>query len=267
MTLPPLDSLSLGRQFPKWRFWYPFVGFALALGLSAGSLVTRLSLGAFSWTSVEQELDANAGTYLYVTLATTLVFTLYGVVAGRHVGQLTELSYTDTLTKLHNARALAWRLEAETARASRYREPLTLMLLDLDRLKHVNDRFGHLAGDRALRHVAESIASQLRESDFAARKGGDEFAIIAPSTDEASAWILARRIRERITEATMADNEPPVTVSIGVAAKRTDEPVTAAALLAQADRALYEAKRQGRNRVASGVRRGGSAATATARKG
>ncbi len=258
MMLPLFDYILVSRRPTRWRMWYALAGLALGLAAPAGLLYLRLQGDpVVSWPTIATDLRSNLYVYAVLALITSLAFALFGLVAGHHVALLTELSHTDTLTRLHNARALSLRLEAETARASRQREPLTLILLDMDRLKHLNDRFGHAAGDRALRHVADAIASQLRESDFAARKGGDEFAIIAPATDELSAWVLARRIRERIIDAGIERDALQVTVSIGMAAKPADSRIDAATLLAQADQAMYAAKRQGRNRVA-GARHGSS---------
>jgi diguanylate cyclase (GGDEF)-like protein len=255
MILPLFDSVLVGRRPTRWQLWYTVGGSAVGFAAPAVLLYLRLQVHpVVSLLTIAQELQSNVHLYAALTLITSAIFALFGVIAGHHVAMLTELSHTDPLTKLHNTRALSARLEAETARASRYHEPLTLILLDMDRLKHLNDRFGHAAGDRALRHVADAISSQLRESDFAARKGGDEFAIIAPATDEVSAWVLARRIRERIIEAGIERDALQVTVSIGMAAKPADGRIDGATLLAQADQALYEAKRQGRNRVASSQR-------------
>jgi diguanylate cyclase (GGDEF)-like protein len=152
----------------------------------------------------------------------------------------------DGLTGLKNRRAFEERLREEWARAHRYGEPLSVMLLDVDHFKSYNDGFGHLAGDAALRLVADILRRQARTNDFAARYGGEEFAILLPHTTAASATVAANRIRA----AFMATNWPerPITASIGVA---TLTPATATPedFVHEADRALYWAKHLGRNRA------------------
>ena len=128
--------------------------------------------------------------------------------------QLSELSETDALTRLLNARGFAARLQAETRRSKRYREPLSLLFLDLDGLKEINDRYGHRAGSETLRHVGRLIRAELRETDTGARWGGDEFTIIAPNTDKAEAVTFAERIRSRIASHSAGW---PMTASIGIA--------------------------------------------------
>jgi diguanylate cyclase (GGDEF)-like protein len=116
-------------------------------------------------------------------------------------------------------------------------------------MKHTNDRFGHHAGDVALRHVADAIRAGLRAPDIGARWGGDEFAILAPNTPEPAAMILAERIRALIAR---QDVRWPLTASIGVAvadAAQAQEPMSVATLMQAADAALYEAKHRGRNTV------------------
>jgi diguanylate cyclase (GGDEF)-like protein len=173
----------------------------------------------------------------------------FGYVLGRQADRLAELSETDALTGLANARRLFHRLETELARSRRYREPLALLLVDLDGLKLINDRFGHHAGDQAIRRLADVIRSQLRETDVAARWGGDEFAVLAPSTSRNAAIALAERIRALIPQ----ERSPwHLSGSLGVAAidPRSDERlVDSATLMRAADAAMYEAKRTGRNKV------------------
>jgi len=173
---------------------------------------------------------------------------LFGYVLGCRADRLAELSETDPLTGLANARRLFDRLEMEIARSRRYRQPLALLLVDLDGLKRVNDRFGHQTGNDAIRRLADVIRSQLRTTDLAARWGGDEFAVLAPSTSEDAAIALAERIRALIPQQCA---QWQLSGSVGVAAfdPRTHGDVDPAALMRAADVALYEAKRTGRNKV------------------
>jgi diguanylate cyclase (GGDEF)-like protein len=137
----------------------------------------------------------------------------------------------------------------ELARSPRYRQPLALLLVDSDGLKRINDRLGHHAGDEAIRRLADVIRSQLRETDVAARWGGDEFAVLAPSTSTGAALALAERIRALIPQ---QGAQWRLSGSLGVAAidlQADKDVVDSATLMRAAEAALYEAKRAGRNRV------------------
>ncbi len=164
--------------------------------------------------------------------------------------QLTELNRRDPLTGLYNRRHLADQLAIEFERARRYRRPLTLMMLDIDEFKDVNDRWGHPFGDEVIRVVAKVLVQELRAVDFAARYGGEEFCCFLPETSVQSASVVAERIRQRIVD--MKVNHPEATVSVTVSvgiAERDADVADADSLLRLADDALYQAKSGGRNRV------------------
>ena len=169
---------------------------------------------------VRSEIAADRAAYMYIGGATALIFALFGYVLGRHADELAELSETDALTQLLNARGFGVRLRAEIRRTKRYREPLSVLFLDLDGLKKINDHHGHRAGSEALRQVASVIRSELRATDTGARWGGDEFTIIAPNTKRDEAVSFAERIRARIAEH-VADW--PMTASIGIATLDDDD--------------------------------------------
>ena len=245
-----------GRKMQR-RFRYALTAGVLSSGAPVGLLGIRLASASEHGAvpdplaRLRSEFASDRIAYLYVGGATALIFALFGYVLGQQADRLAALSETDALTKLLNARGFAARLQAEIKRARRYREPLSLLFLDMDRLKDINDRYGHRAGSDAIREVAALIRSELRETDTAARWGGDEFTILAPKTDKAAAVGLADRIRVRIADCT---TEYPLTASIGVATlvgqpgpARTD----AAALMRSADAAMYDAKRRGKNMVVS----------------
>lgn len=236
------------------RLAYACAGGLLSAGAPVGLLVVRLARRGRRWGSmsprhVVREVVDDRPDYIYVSTSTALAFALFGYILGRQADRLAELSETDALTGLSNARGLFDRLDAELARSRRYREPLALLLVDLDGLKSINDRYGHRAGDEAIRHLADVIRSQLRHSDIGARWGGDEFAVLAPSTSKFAASALAERIRALIPE----QSAPwPLSGSVGVATVdpgTDDEVVDPATLMRAADAAMYEAKRTGRNRV------------------
>lgn len=170
--------------------------------------------------------------------------------------ELERRSQTDGLTRLANRRHFDHSLARELARQQRTGAALSLLLIDVDHFKAVNDRWGHPIGDDYLRAVARVLASQAaRSSDLAARYGGEEFACLLPETDAESAALVAERIRARVAELDLPGGLPgasPVTVSIGVATA-SGPGHDATALLTQADEQLYAAKHAGRNRVRSTV--------------
>ncbi|MGR8921678.1 MAG: diguanylate cyclase [Gammaproteobacteria bacterium] len=161
-----------------------------------------------------------------------------------------ERATRDPLTGLPNRAAYDDRLQQEIARLARTGGPLALAVIDLDRFKQVNDSFGHHAGDRVLKHVASAIRKHVREQDFFARFGGEEFVLLLPDTDLDGAHRLADNLRQRIDACkfTFKDSPLDVTVSVGIAAVRAGEPPTAP--FERADAALYRAKAAGRNRCA-----------------
>ncbi len=170
-----------------------------------------------------------------------------------HKVRLEELSSRDGLTGLYNRREFEDRLREEVQRARRYGKPLSVMLLDIDHFKNINDRYGHQAGDEALIAVADLIRLSARPMDAVCRYGGEELAVILPETDEAGAGIVAERIRAAIADSlttTSEGNEIQMTVSIGYAAFPQDGD-TGPGLVKAADQALYAAKQGGRNLVRS----------------
>ena len=148
------------------------------------------------------------------------------------------LAVTDPLTGLGNYRRLTEALDAEVKRAARTGRPFAILLLDLDQLKKINDRYGHLIGSQALCRLADVLRVFCRAIDTAARYGGDEFAVILPETTAAAARLVASRIRSRLA---MDSLQPPLSVSIGVAVYPQDGETTEA-LLRTADRELYGMK-------------------------
>jgi two-component system, cell cycle response regulator len=175
--------------------------------------------------------------------------------------RLLRAGITDFLTGWHNRRYLQQRMKEELARAQRRAGTIACLMIDIDSFKAVNDGYGHLAGDNALKEVAQRVDTQIRSMDTAARFGGDELAILLPDASAAEAATLAERIREVIAAvpfALTAEVERTLTVSVGVASlspgrHETDLKAVADRLLADADAALYRAKAMGRNRVQMGA--------------
>jgi diguanylate cyclase (GGDEF)-like protein len=155
---------------------------------------------------------------------------------------------TDSLTGLPNKRAVGDTLKRMLAQASRTLTPVSLLLLDLDHFKDINDRFGHPIGDQALANVGAALRSALRDSDFAGRNGGEEFAIILPDTEIAGAMLTAEKVRAAIADISLPGTDLSVTASVGIATY-PDHATNTERLERLADSALYMAKRSGRDRI------------------
>jgi diguanylate cyclase (GGDEF)-like protein len=162
-------------------------------------------------------------------------------------GQLQLQALTDELTGCFNRRSFEMQLERDLQMAARLRLPLSLILLDIDNFKNVNDTYGHDAGDQVLRVLANHLREELRGVDTAARYGGEEFAIILPQAGPEGALLVAERLRAKV-EKMVIPEVGQITISLGLATF----PLNASSrdtLVVTADRALYDAKHSGRNRV------------------
>jgi len=180
---------------------YSLGGALLGLGAPAGALLIRILGGAVP----EVELRAHGFFYVYELLGTCLVFSTVGFFAGRRADRFRrgrdlyrELSEHDPLTNLVNARAFWSRYERAVEHAARFREPLSLLLIDIDGLKTINDELGHAFGSEALRHVGRVLEESKRAEDTAARWGGDEFGILMVGAGKDAARRQSEAIRERL---------------------------------------------------------------------
>jgi diguanylate cyclase (GGDEF)-like protein len=233
------------------RSWtYPLVGALLALGAPLGFLVLRSLMDedrpTLSWALGEIQSDPLV--YSYLLFSTLVVFVVLGVVLGHREDRLEQTSVTDALTGLANRRYFNHHLDVELRRRERYASSLSVLLIDVDSLKSINDRWGHRAGDAALRRVADALRATCRTTDVPARYGGDEFMVLAPSTSAAEALELAERLRrvlDREAEASEPGAHPRVSIGIAGAGAGSGS----AELLEAADQALYEAKAAGRDRA------------------
>lgn len=170
------------------------------------------------------------------------------------VRELEQLATTDELTGLHNRRSLLHRLKFETARAKRFRSPLSAVMIDLDHFKQINDEHGHAVGDQVLANVGRLLRESVRVIDIPGRYGGEELCVILPNTPLEGACKFAETLRAKL-EAQLhyaGTRLLPVTASFGVGAFDHMEIADAESLLRQADTALYRAKHAGRNRVECG---------------
>jgi diguanylate cyclase (GGDEF)-like protein len=162
--------------------------------------------------------------------------------------EMEEAASRDPLTGLRNLRAFHQRLDLEIARSEREARPLSLLMIDIDYLKRVNDAFGHLAGDAVLRNIGRILGEQVREIDMVARYGGEEFAVLLPGAEIERAKTIAERICAAIGASRHPNVDIPVTASVGVATYPSDA-TTPRDLVHQADQALYYSKYRGRNQI------------------
>ena len=178
--------------------------------------------------------------------------------------RLQQISHTDGLTGIANRRRFDEALAHEWARAQRARTPLSLVMLDVDRFKHFNDHYGHLAGDACLQALALTLAQTAarREGDLAARFGGEEFMVLLPATDGGAALEVARHLQQAIHALALPHEGVPlgrVTVSFGVASVVPERGQAPQELVRRADQALYRAKQGGRDRIEVASPAGGGA--------
>jgi diguanylate cyclase (GGDEF)-like protein len=191
------------------------------------------------------------GSMLTLVIGFTVVQRGFVRVLVRAEARQREFSITDELTGVPNRRHVVAQARQVLEIALRYRRELSVLMLDLDRFKEVNDTRGHAAGDAVLKAVAACLHGNLRRADILGRHGGEEFVVLLPETDAAGAVEVAERIRSRVEGLPIGleDGNASVTVSIGVSALSPGEEIPFDALLRRADEAMYHAKRAGRNRV------------------
>lgn len=232
-------------------------GVVLSVPLLLGGLVFGLRAGRamVSPGTIVAEVTADSAlnvsaAFSYLVIALVFQLTLVALVVTRGVVELRRASRYDALTGLLNRRAAQETLEDELQRSRRLGEPFSVLMIDVDHFKSINDMHGHAVGDRALQHLGTLLSAQMRDIDRVGRWGGEEFIVVLPGTPLAQAQEVAERLRERAQAlpARWQERAVSTTVSLGVSqwAGPSDE---LAALLARADAALYRAKANGRNRV------------------
>jgi diguanylate cyclase (GGDEF)-like protein len=228
--------------------------FYVAVGLQAGYFLNRLwaagqvvlvaaAYGLVMWGH-EGALEVWLGTIVTVALATWMVGTMR-VRVRRLIGRLADAARTDAHTGLLNRRGLKEIAELELERARRGDRPVSLVVVDVDRFQDFNEEHGHASSERALKTIATLVQESKRRIDVAARVGGEEFALLAPDTDEHGAYVLADRLRREVREAFA---QTGLTVSLGIASY-PKHGATAEELLSGADRAIFAAKALGRDRT------------------
>jgi diguanylate cyclase (GGDEF)-like protein len=166
--------------------------------------------------------------------------------------RLRDMAFKDGLTGLYNHRYFQDLMDSELSRAIRYKRPFSLIMLDLDHFKKINDKYGHPVGDLVLKEVSKTIKITVRDSDIAARYGGEEFAIVLPETELKGAAMTAERLRKAVEQLEIDTKgcRIDVTVSVGVTCYHpTIEKIDKSEILAEADNALYNSKNKGRNMI------------------
>ncbi|MDP9940983.1 GGDEF domain-containing protein [Ectopseudomonas alcaliphila] len=225
----------------------------LRLGMYGSLLFVGIGLFVFSRRFSSDELLQNVEIIANLGLASLAVMIFAHIYERSRIlneQRLTDQATTDSLTGLPNRLKLVEVFERERAHALRNGTPLSLVFVDIDHFKQINDRFGHEVGDRALVHFAKVLAQRLRVNDLFCRLGGEEFAVLLPGSKATQAREIAESMRERLAAQPLAvdDSMLPMTLSAGVACFGLDGQSLDELMLA-ADRRTYAAKRAGRNRV------------------
>jgi diguanylate cyclase (GGDEF)-like protein len=244
-----IDTLPVGQIRGLWK---------LLLALICLFLTGYIGYALFFWGTAKVAVDLIVPIVFFLG---ALFVVLVGQLSYRTSQDLRRMyvleyeSTVDSLTNIYNRRQFDRRLREEFSVARRNDQVMSLVMIDVDFFKHVNDHLGHQGGDVVLRRLAEIMTSCVRQGDIVCRYGGEEFAVIFPQTDSESALALGERLRQQVaTTELLSENVSPtneaiwVTVSLGVAALNADM-TSVDRLVSAADQALYEAKQRGRNRV------------------
>lgn len=250
------DHSLLLRLWLYTIFLLPGLILSFNYGLTGALLSIAFTLPVLVWQTLQFLNQRSESSLILVSHLTTLILVLFSTGVAfeafkRQRVTLEKHSFTDPLTNLYNQRFFYNYLEKEIDRSRRYRQPLSLVLMDLDDFKKYNDTYGHVQGDRALITVAEILRSTARATDVVARYGGEEFAVILPQTNLENAKAFCERMRERLAAtpipAERGATTRPLTASVGVALY--DGKMTAREFVHEADKVLYYSKRSGKNLV------------------
>lgn len=238
------------------RIAYALIGLVLGLFAPFGALLLRILMMASVRADLLGDVRANGFFYVYQLIGTSIVMAGVGWAAGARAEKLEEaesfyqsLSEHDALTGLYNERAFRDRYSRAIDRCSRTAQPLSLLLIDVDHLKRINDRYGHRTGNKALIHVATALRDSKRNTDSAARWGGDEFAILLEGADSNATRRVAEMVLERVRAQPVPFTRGQLIASVSIGAANASSASPGIDLFAIADKALYEAKRAGRNRL------------------
>lgn len=271
ITIATLLVVLTGGPSSPFFFVYVLIVAGAALVLSPGRTLAVTAFALFGYVvgvladPSQLPMDQSTFVRVAVNIGALVLLTYVAMVVAREQRRAHDaaiaLSTIDSLTGLYNRAYFFASIDREMQRSARSQRGFCLLMLDLDGLKPINDRFGHFEGDRVLRGVGEIIRHGVRRIDTAARYGGDEFVVLLPETDPTGAYILAEKIRLGAAQLGLAttDGRIPASLSIGVVASPADGS-TVDDLMIAADRAMYEAKRRGKNQIVAYGGRGAASA-------
>ncbi|MCL1144220.1 GGDEF domain-containing protein [Shewanella gaetbuli] len=189
--------------------------------------------------------------WLYISFILSINCILFGNALTRLVQKIHKLAKKDQLTGLWNRHALMTRLQLVDALWKRDKQQYSILIIDLDYFKKINDTYGHLAGDTAIQFVANSLKSSLREIDFICRYGGEEFLVVLPNTDSDKAYQVAEKIQIQIAQKTLKWQLHEITIQLSIGYATIEDNLSVEQLLQRADDAMYQAKQHGRNTIST----------------
>jgi diguanylate cyclase (GGDEF)-like protein len=257
LTFGTILVVLTGRESSPFFYIFPLIVGGAALVVSQQVTIVLAALAGLAYVlgvvaGADEGLTAETAATVGIHLTAMILITYVAMVIAREQRLARDaairLSTVDPLTGLFNRTFFFAAIDREIARSARSGRGFCLLMMDLDELKAINDRFGHFEGDRVLRGVGEVIRNGIRRIDTPSRYGGDEFVVLLPETDPTGAYVLAEKIRIGATELKVPGGDIRPSLSIGVVSYPA-EGETADALMISADRAMYAAKRAGKDRV------------------
>ena len=257
LSVATLLVVMTGRQASPFFLAFPLIVGGAALVVSARATVLLAILASAGYVLA---IVVGPGTDLGAATVSTVSVNIVSLVLLAYVAMVIarmqrrsrdaaiRMSTIDAMTGLYNRPYLFSAIEQEISRSTRTGRGFCLLMMDLDELKTINDRYGHFIGDRALRSVADVIKFGVRKIDVPARYGGDEFVVLLPETDPTGGYVLGEKIRQGVAELVVPGTEVRTSMSVGMVSY-PDDGRTADELMISADRAMYASKRLGKNRV------------------